>query len=477
MWMNANQGVIQVTFAAIGATIALAASARRYYRRRRAGPSNIRRRRALLWGRPKIPTIAVLPFANVSSDSEQEHLADAITEDLITLFANTPDIEACARNSVFAFKGKAVDVRDIGASLGATIVLEGSLRKAGNLVRITAQLIDTKTGNHIWAQRRDEELREGLDLQDKAVKFISQGVLSEIKGPIASDSGQDWSHAAQLRTDLPPVQYAHNGQHNIAYSVMGSGPPDIVLIMGIASHIQVIPSSPLMGAAMDTLGEKARLIWFDKRGQGLSDPIFNAVGMEEEVEDLAAVIEANNCGKVFLMGISEGGGIAIKYAETYPDKVAGLAVLGCVANLTENDDIPNTFSREQILSNADRWGSGRFSAFAFGGEDTDNDPSFKSWAKLVEQLSATPHNIRAQMEMVASMDIRELATRVTVPTLVMHWTKDLLVPIDQGKFLADHIPGARFLPIEGRAHATFDKEGRIVAALLDFIDQNRDQKL
>ena len=357
------------------------------------------------------------------------------------------------------------------------VILCASRRRALDNPELEAQLIDTKTGNHIWAQRRDEELREGLDLQDDAVKFISQGVLSEIRGPIASDPGQDWSHAAQLRTDLPPVQYARNGQHNIAYSVMGSGPPDVVLINGIVSHLQVMPSSPLMGAAMDTLAEKARLIWFDKRGQGLSDPIFNAVGIEEEVDDLAAVIEANNCGKVFLMGISEGGGIAIKYAEAYPDKVAGLAVLGCVANLTENDDIPNTFSREQILSNADRWGSGRFSAFAFGGEDTDNDPSFKSWAKLIEQLSATPHNIKAQMEMVASMDIRELAKRVTVPTLVMHWTEDLLVPIDQGKFLADQIPGARFLPIEGRAHATFDREGRITDALLDFIDQHRDQEL
>ncbi|HWZ69629.1 MAG TPA: tetratricopeptide repeat protein [Stellaceae bacterium] len=125
---------------------------------------------------PDKPSIAVLPFANMSGDPEQEYFADGMVEEIITALSRIRWLFVIARNSTFTYKGQAVDVKQVGRELGVRYVLEGSVRKAGGRVRITAQLIDATTGTHLWADRFDGSLEDVFDLQDKVASSVA-GVI------------------------------------------------------------------------------------------------------------------------------------------------------------------------------------------------------------------------------------------------------------------------------------------------------------
>lgn len=126
------------------------------------------------------PSIAVLPFDNMSGDPEQEYFSDGITEDVITELARFKNLFVIARNSTFAFKGQATDMTEVGARLGVAYLVEGSVRKSGNRVRVTSQLIEAKTGNHLWAERYDRDLEDIFDVQDELVHEIASAVPGQL---------------------------------------------------------------------------------------------------------------------------------------------------------------------------------------------------------------------------------------------------------------------------------------------------------
>ncbi len=127
------------------------------------------------------PAVAVLPFENIGEDPEQEYFADGLTEDIITALSLWKFFPVIARNSTFAYKGKSPDIREIGKELGARYVVEGSVRKAGNRVRVTAQLINAETGHHVWAERYDRELADIFELQDELTQSIAGIVAPEVE--------------------------------------------------------------------------------------------------------------------------------------------------------------------------------------------------------------------------------------------------------------------------------------------------------
>jgi adenylate cyclase len=129
---------------------------------------------------PDKPSVAVLPFANMSSDPEQEFLADGIAEDVITALSRYSSLFVIARNSCFTYKGRAVEVRQVGRELGVRYVLEGSLRKSGNRIRVTAQLVEAGTGNHLWAERYDRDLADIFAVQDEITESVTIAVAPAI---------------------------------------------------------------------------------------------------------------------------------------------------------------------------------------------------------------------------------------------------------------------------------------------------------
>lgn len=131
---------------------------------------------------PDKPSVAVLPFNNMSGDPEQEYFADGITEDIITELSRFQSIFVIARNSAFAYKDRAVSVQDVGHDLGVRYVVEGSVRKVGERVRVTVQLIDAQSGNHIWAERYDRNLADIFELQDE----LTQSIVATLPGRVES---------------------------------------------------------------------------------------------------------------------------------------------------------------------------------------------------------------------------------------------------------------------------------------------------
>jgi adenylate cyclase len=129
---------------------------------------------------PDKPSVAVLPFANMSSDPEQEFLADGIAEDVITALSRYPSLFVIARNSTFTYKGRAVEIRQVGRELGVRYVLEGSLRKSGSRIRVTAQLIEAETGNHLWAERYDRDLADFFAVQDEITEAVTIAIAPAI---------------------------------------------------------------------------------------------------------------------------------------------------------------------------------------------------------------------------------------------------------------------------------------------------------
>ena len=130
---------------------------------------------------PDKPSIAVLPFQNMSGDAEQEYFADGIVEDIITALSRFRQLFVIARNSSFVYKGRAVDVKQVGRELGVRYVLEGSVRKVSNRIRITGQLVDAATGAHLWADRFDGALADVFDLQDQVTSSVVGAIAPKIE--------------------------------------------------------------------------------------------------------------------------------------------------------------------------------------------------------------------------------------------------------------------------------------------------------
>src|SRR5207302_3109180 len=190
---------------------------------------------------PEQPSIAVLPFQNMSGDLEQDHFCDGLVEDIITTLSKLSGLRVIARNSTFVYKGRAVDVREVGRELDVRYVLEGSVRKAGNRIRITAQLIEAATGAHLWANRYDRALDDLFALQDELTLLLAtemqvrltegqqarlrytttsnveawncwvQG-LAHFRGPLSKDSFSNvrkhWEQAVALDPNSAPLNAA-----------------------------------------------------------------------------------------------------------------------------------------------------------------------------------------------------------------------------------------------------------------------------
>ena len=161
---------------------------------------------------PDKPSIAVLPFSNMSGDPEQEYFSDGITEDIITALSKIKNLLVIARNSTFTYKGKSVDVRQVSREQGVRYVLEGSVRKAGNRIRVTAQLIDAMTGHHIWAERYDRELNDIFAVQDEIVREIVVALDVELN---EGEQARIWSSGT---TNVKAWECVRLGSYNAVYS-------------------------------------------------------------------------------------------------------------------------------------------------------------------------------------------------------------------------------------------------------------------
>ena len=251
---------------------------------------------------------------------------------------------------------------------------------------------------------------------------------------------------------MPVTRYAKSGGVHIAYQVFGSGPIDLVFIPGNVSHIENYWDLPDLARWLLRLTSFARVVMFDKRGTGLSDRVSELPSLDLRMDDARAVMDAVGIERAALLGVSEGGPMAALFAATYPQRCRGLVLYGTFASsfLTPEELEARLRYIDQV------WGSGEsLPRFA---PSRQNDPALQQWWGRFERLGASPAAAIALARMNSQIDISNILSTVRVPTLVIHCTGDKLVKVESGRFLAEHIPGARLLELPGDDHFFFIHE-------------------
>lgn len=249
--------------------------------------------------------------------------------------------------------------------------------------------------------------------------------------------------------DLPPIRYARNGDVHIAYQQFGTGDIDLVGIPPVAQNIEVAWEHPTFRQLFTGLASFSRYLHFDKRGTGMSDRDAGIPSLDERVDDLRAVLDHAEIERAVLCGVSEGGPIAVLFAATYPERVAGLVLFGTTPGTGDTAD-------EDPLVSAwlDAWGTEQtLSALAFT-PSLAGDPAYVQWLARYERQSASPGDIRRLVAMATRIDVRPFVPLVTAPTLVLHRRDDPINDLEQSaRFFAEHIPGAQLSILEGSDHA------------------------
>jgi class 3 adenylate cyclase len=255
------------------------------------------------------------------------------------------------------------------------------------------------------------------------------------------------------------INYAKSGEVHIAYRVFGNGPRDIVLIPGTLSHVELTWERPGNQHLLKRLTAFARVIVFDKRGQGLSDRVAEQT-LEERIGDVRAVMDAAGSRLATVYGWSEGGSICLMFAATYPERTSALVLYGSYASVKDSVS-PEVF--ERFLAGLEaHWGEGRL--FAVNAPSRRNDQAMIQYAGQLERASASPSSIVALLRANSKLDVRHLLPSVRVPTLILHRVGDAVVPVAAGRFLAEHIPAARYLEIPGEDHLVTDNETQDIIA-------------
>ncbi len=252
----------------------------------------------------------------------------------------------------------------------------------------------------------------------------------------------------------PKTGYARNGDIRIAYQVVGDGPIDLVMTPGYVSHLDLWWMLPETLRFMRRLASFSRLILYDKRGTGLSDPAPGLPAMDARMEDLHAVLDAVGSEHTALFGFSEGGPLSMLFAATYPERTTGLALFGSFARYPGEDYFPHLIPRmnevlEVFADIHEHWGEGRMlDLFA---PELAHDTATRETLGLYERLAASPSMASALLQGAMKMDVTHVLSSITCPTLVLHRTEEV-VPIEAARDLAERIPGARLIELAGTSH-------------------------
>jgi class 3 adenylate cyclase len=267
-----------------------------------------------------------------------------------------------------------------------------------------------------------------------------------------------------------PIRYARSGDVNIAYQVTGDGPFDLVLVHGFYSHLEIDWELPAMARLHDRLGSFARLIRLDKRGTGLSDRGVGLPDFETRMDDVRAVMDAAGSDSAALFGYSEGGPMCILFAATYPDRVRALALYGTYAKRRDpDDDYPWAQTREARARTAAElertWGENVDLSAMWPGADAAE----AAWAQRRGRAALSPAGARDLILMNSQADVRGLLRSVQCPTLVVHRDGDLDASVEEGRYIAEHIPGARFVELSGGVHVPFHRPDEILDEVEEFL--------
>ena len=252
----------------------------------------------------------------------------------------------------------------------------------------------------------------------------------------------------------PVTRYADSGGVSIAYQVVGEGPFDLVYVPGWVSNVEYGWEEPSLARFYRRLASFSRLILFDKRGTGLSDRVTQYPTLDQRMDDVRAVMDAAGSERAAVFGHSEGGSLAVLFAATHPERVRALVTVGIFAKRVWSPDYPwaPTPEQRQHFFDAIRQGWGGLVDLEVLAPSVAKDELFGRWWATYLRLSASPAAALTLARWNTEIDIRHVLPTVCVPTLVLHRTGDLDANIEEGRYIARQIPGARFVQLPGVDH-------------------------
>jgi pimeloyl-ACP methyl ester carboxylesterase/DNA-binding SARP family transcriptional activator len=255
-------------------------------------------------------------------------------------------------------------------------------------------------------------------------------------------------------TSRPQTLYTRNGSAYLAYQMIGAGPVDLLTIGGFISHLEQIWEEPDLARFYRRLGEAARVIIYDKQGVGLSDRTGSPTTIAQHVADARAIMRAAGSRRVVVFAVSDGAAVAIPLAMRHPEQVSGLVIYGGQAKGVRSAEYPWGLTPEQYQLWAEKlvkgWG-GRINLEHFAPTRRD-DERLRLWWGQMQRLAASPGAVKVILEGIRDSDVRSLLPHVHVPTLALHRRGDRSVPVESGRYLASHIPQARYVELPGDDH-------------------------
>jgi class 3 adenylate cyclase len=257
---------------------------------------------------------------------------------------------------------------------------------------------------------------------------------------------------------MPAIRYARSGDVHVGYQIVGDGPVDIVFVEGSVTNRHVLWEEPSYRRFVERLGSFARVILFDKRGMGLSDRV-QAGTLEERMDDVRAVMDAAGSERAALIGESEGGPMSMLFAASFPQRTVALLLCGAEVKEEITEDWPWGEStreefEESMTALGERWSNVPSSLKVFVGSWGD-DPRVLEWFARLKVQSASPAAAEAFMRMAHDIDVRDVAPAIRVPTLILHSVEDQICHVENARYLARAIPGARYVELPGGDHVMY----------------------
>jgi class 3 adenylate cyclase/pimeloyl-ACP methyl ester carboxylesterase len=254
---------------------------------------------------------------------------------------------------------------------------------------------------------------------------------------------------------IPKVRYARSGDAHIAYQVVGDGPVDLVYTPGIWSNVEVMWEWPEWARYLTRLATFSRLILFDMRGVGISDRGREPPILELQVDDVGAVMDAAGSAEAAIFGGARGGAMTMLFAASHPERTRALILYAPIARTLRDTDWPFGRSEEEqrlfFERFADEMGTGKNLAI----QAPSHDERFQKWWARFERLGASPGAWRELASLLAQIDVRHVLPKIQAPTLVLHRSGDQIVDVRQGRAVAERIPGAKFVELDGIDHIPF----------------------
>ncbi len=272
----------------------------------------------------------------------------------------------------------------------------------------------------------------------------------------------------------PDTRYARSGDVHIAYQVLGDGPIDLIVVPGFVTHLEYQWEEPDAARFFQRLARFSRLIVFDKRGTGLSDRVADKdlPTLEQRMDDVHAVMDAAGSRRAALFSISEGGAMCLLFAATYPERTSELILCGSYARRTWAPDYPwgltPDSNRKALESIEQGWGDAY--AIETRAPSRMSDEHFRRWYATLYRMGASPGAAMALMKMNSEIDVRHVLPNIRVPTLILHRDHDRTIPVEHGRYLAEHIPGAQYVELTGIDHLPFVGDvDSLVAQIEEFL--------